>query len=481
MRVVALLVLGLGLAACDGGQSPPNPPAPPQVHLSAAKLNVVGTSFTVKIRVTGCEIVQALELEQGKIPFKNVTYRGDNTEVVVVPGDIARFYGAAGIAANLSLTARAYCNDARENRSSPLAIKFFPVQSSIEPSMGRSIMMPDSFVAEGGVGTTPVTFLGCANIGGALGLARVNTSGDLAGDCPCTQAPCGCNMALPFGCNYFASISDKVAGNYRWLYQPGAGAFAFDVNMNITGGITHDAFKMFVVGPDGDALVWDSSGILANNALKKVRHNSGVIGDVSFGAHMAWQTAVQGIQNGPPVHDNTTGLFLIPMWKLPGDGRGIQNIVFVNYMTGQVTGEKELVRQKFEFLDLMYPPQVGMSPDARTVYISVPILDQPTKSKVIACGTQGMQSGCQQRWSSPVLDDVILYIIPFAAGSKIAAISQNKVWFLEESNMATAGSVLNPSGVPTLTSGQLLVNAIQTGRSSDFYLLNAPPQPDQNT
>ncbi len=477
---VAWSLLGIGLVACSGNQRPPDPPAPPQVHITAPSLNVVGTSFTVKVTVTGCEVVQQIQIEQRKDPFKPAVYKGANTEVRIVPGDIARFYGAAGIAADLSLTARAFCDDGRDNRSTPIALKFFPVVSSIEPTMGRNIMLPDSFVAEGGVGNTPVTFVGCANVGGMLGLVRMNTSGDLAGDCPCTAAPCGCNVSLPFGCNYFATISEKVAGSLRWLYQPGAGAFAFDSNMNITGGITHDSFKMFVAGPDGDAMLWDGDTVAQNNSLKKIRRDQG-IGSVTGGPHIAWQAPLPGIVNGTPIFDPTTGIFLVPSWRLPGGNLGVQTIQFVNYTTGNISGERQLVTQKFEFLQLMEPPNVGFSPDARTIYISVPIMDSPTQSSVIACGTQGSGVGCTPRWRSPPLDGIVRFIIPFASGSKVAALSENKVWFLEESSMPTAGSVLNPSGVPSAASGTLLVNGVQTGLSSDFYLLTAPPSPNVNT
>jgi len=478
----ALAVLGVGVIACSGTPRPPDPPQPPRVHITATQLNVVGTSFNVKVNVTGCDIVRALELEHGKERIKNVTYRGADSEYTIVPGDLARFYGATGIAADLNLTARAFCDDGRENRSTPLALKFFPVQSAVPPTMGRNIMMPDSFIAEGGVGPTPVTFVGCAAIDGTLGLVRMNLNGDLAGDCPCTamSTACACNVALPFGCNYFAAISEKVAGSYRWLYQPGAGAFAFDTRMNVTGGITHDTFGMFAIGPDGDAIVWDSMTVVSMNSLKRIRRDQGV-GGVMGGPHIAWQAALRGIENGTPIFDPTTGLFLIPSWVLPGNNLGTQTIQFVNYADGTITGQKELVTQKFDFLDLMYPPNVGFSPDARTIYISVPVLNQPSQSSVMACGTQGAQVGCQMRWKSPVLDGIVRFIIPFASGSKIAAISENKIWFLEESSQPTAGSVLNPSGVPTTTAGQLFVNGVQTGLSSDFYLLNAPPPPNQNT
>jgi hypothetical protein len=93
----------------------------------------------------------------------------------------------------------------------------------------------------------------------------------------------------------------------------------------------------------------------------------------------------------------------------------------------------------------------------------------------MACGTQGSGSSCVPRWRSPTLDGLVRFLIPFAAGTKIAAISENMIWFLEESSMPTAGQVLNPSGVPTAAAGTQLISGAQAGLGSDFYLFTGTP------
>jgi hypothetical protein len=148
----------------------------------------------------------------------------------------------------------------------------------------------------------------------------------------------------------------------------------------------------------------------------------------------------------------------------------------VNYASGgSPTGELSLVTQRFEMFDVMNPPQVAFSPDTRTIYIAVPVQGDTTSSAVIACGTQGGGGGCTQRWRSPNLPGIVRYILPFGNGTKIAAIGSQQIWFLEESSMPTAGSLLNPSGMGTSVSGQLVVSGAQGGLGSDFYLLAGTP------
>lgn len=460
MRQISWCLLA-GLVACSGEQTPPPPPPPPAVFLVAPESNVVGLSFKVRVNVTGCEKVEQLQLEQNGKVFKTANFRGQNTEIEVVPGDIATFYGALGIAADLTLRARAICGDGRENRSSPVGIKFFPVASVVPPPDMQSIILPDSFVAEGGVAGAPVNFIGCANTTAGLSLVRLNQAGEIN----------GINQTLPFGCDYYATITEKLAGGLRWLYQPGQGAFAFDQMMNVTGGILGDTFGMFAAGPDGDALIWDSQAGTAP-ALTKVKRNMGT----AMGPNIAWVSNVPGIVNGQPAFDLSTGLALVPSWRVPfASMEGTQTIQYVNYMTGAVTGQLAIVTQRFGMFEPQNPPQVAFSPDGRTIYVAVPVQGNDLQSAVIACGTQGGGAGCTPRWRSPNLEGLVRYLIPFAGGTKVAAISDNKVWFLDESSTTGAGQLLGPGGVPTPLSGQLQVSGAQAGLGSDFYLLGGAP------
>jgi hypothetical protein len=461
-RLLTLSAAALGLWSCTGPQEPPPVSTPPSVFLVAPQSNVVGRSFKVRVNVTGCEKVEQLQLEQSGEIFKTATFRGANTEIEVMPGDLARFYGTVGIAADLTLRARAICNDGRENRSQAVGIKFFPVANVVEPTGAQAIIMPDSFVAEGGVNATPVTFIGCANTSLGLSLVRLDLAGQVV----------GINQSPLFPCDYYATITAKVSGGLRWLYQADKGAFAFDQNLDITGGLLGDAFGMFWAAPDGDALIWESS-FGSNNSFKKLRRDR----NPATGQNIAWATFVPGLVNGEPAIDPSTGLVMVPSWRVPLTAMelGNQTIQYVDYQTGQVTGQRVLVSQRFELFEAAKPPFVAFSPDGRTIYIPVPVQGAANQSAVIACGTQGGGSGCTPRWRTVNFDGLVRYIIPFANGSKVAAIADDRVWFIDESSVASTGMVLNPGGLPTAVSGQLSVSGVQTGSKGDFYLLAGTP------
>src|SRR5581483_8026351 len=121
-------------------------------------------------------------------------------------------------------------------------------------------------------------------------------------------------------------------------------------------------------------------------------------------------------------------------------------------------------------------PMVAFSPNAETVYVPFQATT-PTggtgTSQVLACPTAGSGTGgCQQRWKSPTLDGVVRYVIPYNQGTRIAAISDTKIWFLNDAD----GTVANPGGEPASSSGQLTIVGVQPGAGTDFYVLAAGPQ-----
>jgi hypothetical protein len=73
------------------------------------------------------------------------------------------------------------CDDARENKSTALGIQFFPVESVTEPMPGNSTALPDSFIAEGGAGGIPTTFIGCVGTANGNALARFDSMGTVIG------------------------------------------------------------------------------------------------------------------------------------------------------------------------------------------------------------------------------------------------------------------------------------------------------------
>jgi hypothetical protein len=475
---LSLLLAGaaIGACGCDGGGQPCtgdscNTPNPPQVFIVAQSENVVGRSFTVQVNVSGCTRVTQLDIQQGTATIKTVPYRGANTMVEVLPGEINRFFGSLGIAADLTIRAHAVCDDNREGASPPVGIRFFPVESVLSPTAAQGIVMPDTFVAEGGVANTPVSFIGCANVNGSLGLVRVNQSGDVT----------AVNPSPPFGCDYLASITDKVAATgQRWLFEADKGGFAFTSHagfpddLTITGGVLGDSLEVFAVGPEGDAIAWDSMQAAGEPALSRIRASAQISGPGTGNPNTVWLSDTPGIVNGTPVVDPSTGNLLVPSWRVGvGSTSGDQTIQCVNYASGGLPiGELRVITQTFAALDPMNPPGAGFSPDGRTIYVVSPVQGAPSQSMVFACGTQcGGGNGCAQRWRSSPLSDVVMYVIPFAGGTRIAAISTNKVWFLDNNS----GAVLNPSGNPTGVSGQLTVSGAQVGLGTDFYLLAGAP------
>jgi hypothetical protein len=448
------------LSACSGGSgNPPPPPNPPKVFLTSATNNVVGTSFDLTVNVTGCDAVDELDIQQSGTTLKSFPYKGNNTKVTLTGGDVQPLYGQLGIAADMTLKAKAVCHDGRTNTSTALGLQFFPVKS-VYQAPNQPITLPDSFVAEGGVGAQPVTFIGCADTGMGLQLVRVDTLGNVMAVAP----------NQPFACDYNASISPKLNGGIRWLFQPTQGAFAFDENLNVTGGITGNSFTVFGTGPDGNAVIWDNMQT-TDPPLYKVLYNNGV--DVPGGQSTFWVSMVHGVVNGTPLVDPSSGTLYVPAWSgAVGSNTGTITVQFVNYnmVGGVITGEHDLLTQSYGAFDAPVVPNVAFSPNAQTIYIPYST-SSGTQSGVMACPTTGTGTGCTPRWKSPLVDGVILYVVPYANGSRIAAISATSIWFLDNND----GSILNPFGVPTVAGGSLTIAAIQPGNGPDFYILNTAP------
>ena len=88
----------------------------------------------------------------------------------------------------------------------------------VNPTGPGQEAVPDAFIAEGGITGDP-TFIGCVGTGPTTtALVRTDTS----------AAVIGTNVMLPFNCTYNSEISDKSASGFRWLFERGTGAFAFD-------------------------------------------------------------------------------------------------------------------------------------------------------------------------------------------------------------------------------------------------------------
>src|SRR5438067_837762 len=105
----ALIAAAL-FASCSEMQPPPPPPDPPHVFVVAPESNVVGDRIVLNVNVTGCAAISQLQVLQGKTVIKTTTTNKASTQIEVIAGDVAAFYNSLGIAADLTLSAKAICD-----------------------------------------------------------------------------------------------------------------------------------------------------------------------------------------------------------------------------------------------------------------------------------------------------------------------------------------------------------------------------------
>lgn len=451
-------VLLLAAAACDTTPITPPPPNPPQVFLIAAESVVAAPSLTLTANVSGCKEVAQLQLYQDGGFLKTVPYTGSNTQVTLVPGDLTSYYPELGIAIGLILTAKVVCDDGRSNTSTPVSLRYFPVASVVEPGTGPAL--PDAFVVEGGIGNTPATFVGCIGTSTGYALARVDLGGTVI----------AANTALPFACSYASQISERnKSTGHRWLLEPGVGAFAFDQNLNITS-IAQGKYSVLGVAPDGDALIWNNKALWTEYSLFRVKPNGGV-----FPANVVWQQQVGGMLNATPVVD-TQGTVYLGIWN--GSLANYQGIVQVQRLRwdngAALSAPLDLAAMEYGDLNSPEIPNGAFNASGTVFYFPFQTGGPGStraQSRVIACATNSANcAGGTQRWLSPVLDGVVLFALPFSAGTQIAAVMADQTYFLNESN----GQVSSAFGAPVKAVTNALTHSIQPGLGTDFYILNGP-------
>jgi hypothetical protein len=456
----ALLPLSLLALSCGGGTTKPPQKDPPQATLSVPKPNVAGPKITVNVGATGCDAIQSLDIYDREDKLKSVAYSGPGTVPVDLLANEVKY--TRGIAVQMSLKARVTCTDGRTNDSQPQPATFFPAAEVIDPPPTGGQVVTDNFVTEG---TLPlIYFIGCGNdVGGIPKIYKVeknNTS---------SQAPLTVNM--PFICTQSTVITPKhPATGKRWLWTPNAGALAFDANLNITARI-NAPIDLLTVGPDGDAVVYDAGSGGSIVGVARVSHVNGTA---------KWSYTPRGfVINAPAVR---TSDMLVATVTANGAPSGRANIMVsrVDYTNGLELSA--LVIQEIASsnpIPTEAPPSV-FSPDGNLMFMAFTGLGNVTQ--VFACVTNG--SGCTgttQRWQNPpLLTAPIVALVPYAAGSRVAAIASQKVWFLD----ASTGAVTNKGGVDGALSpeGGLVVLQVQAGAPpypQSFFILSGPP-PQQN-
>ncbi len=457
-----LLTTALVCTACSSsGSSTGGMKDPPQVFLTALESTIIAPTLKVRANVSGCVKVRGIEIFNDKKLL--ISYESPSKlpfDIELPPSLFSPLYQTLGIALQLNLKARGVCDDGRESLSTGLGLSFFPVESVTVPTGLNVTALPDAFIAEGGVGSTPTTFIGCVGTASGPALARFDTAANVV----------NLNQSLPFACTYNSVISEKnKATGVRWLIEPGVGVFAFDSQPSSSLNISTSQMGVIPnmgVGPDGDALIWDSKAVAAKN-FYRIPKTGGA------NATPVWATQVQGIMAGTPVV--SLNEVRVIMWRgMLGQFFGTMVVMRFNYATGSFISESALATIEYGELNAPIIPAAAFNASGTLVYFAFQNNGGThTTSQVIACAsdsTTGCITGGASSWISPLLDAVVVAAVPFGNGGLIAAIAGKKTFFLA----AATGKVVNVFDSPIKPSGSLVTMGAQPGNGNDFYLLNGP-------
>lgn len=461
--------LALLLVACETPPTTtPPPPTPPQVFLTVTESNVLGTSVKGKVNVSGCKNVTQVQLLEGGAFLADANYTKSPTDFELPASAFAALYGRRGLAASLTLSAKVVCDDGRTNTSQPVGVKFFPIHSRF--SRPGNLVMPESFVAEGGLGGGATTFLGCMpTAAGGTAIARMDTRGEVT----------AYNEQLPENCTYDTVISDLVPSvGIRWVLQPGKVIYALDVRtLNIVKQLKGNTRRMGVGKRTGVAVVWVDELGTTQPRIEKLDPVASTAND--------WRAEMPGLMNAEPIVDdgNTAGAVWISSFQYMSTGAvNVGNIVPLKFdlrngalLNGIVGGQPAvLLSQEYAQINVPIIPEGAFNADGSLYYVGLLSQDQfgIMHTTVMACATAtgNCAVGSGRRWTSRTFDGVVHVIVPFAGGNSIAAIGPYQVWFLD----AQSGTPQNLGEQPLRPSGSLAVLGVQPGLGTDFYVLTGP-------
>lgn len=300
MHVVALLVC----AGCDVQVQPDGGTSikpPPQVFLTVDEGNVIGDRIRGKVNVSGCKAVAQVQLLKSEKFLADLNYTTSPTDFELPAGLFATLWPSRGFAASLTFTAKVLCDDARTNTSQAVGVSFFPVASHLATNVQ---LLPDSFIVEGGLGGTPVTFLGCNVTPTGSTLVRANTSGEIIA--ATDTAP---------DCSYATEISDRAkATGTRWVLEPGRAAYTIDPSLKVIEQLLGKFDRIGVDPLNGTALLWDST--VGSERVLEVR-------EPTAGTSRDWSRTIIGIVNATPVFDSASRVVWVATWQyLPGPATG---------------------------------------------------------------------------------------------------------------------------------------------------------------
>ncbi|HEX8823671.1 MAG TPA: hypothetical protein VF794_27360 [Archangium sp.] len=440
------LLLPLLSVACDP-PPPPSTPDLPQVRVLLDEPSTVGTSLKFSISTSGCDQVQRLDLFDDTTPLKQVPFAGNPTPVELAMNEVPY---TRGIAANLALSARVTCADGRTNISQAQLATFFPVAESISPLTATDQVVTDFFVAEGSGST--VSFIGCVRETTGQGLYKVTKN----------PADTGKRMDMPIPCKETTVITERRPSGtgWRWVWTPNEGLFAIDPQFK-PGPVFRLKVDRLAVTPEGDALVYDKGEGAEPINIKRVtpageikwvlNMGSFIIGDMVFAG--SGPTVV--IPLGNEFEDNTFG--------------GKISVGTLNYDTAQWTSIT-LIHAPTNYIEWDYAPPVALNTFGTQLYI---VTQNGASADVRACAVSGTGDGrcdppTNQKWLRNLQGQMVA-LVPYANGSRLAAIAAHQTWFLD----AATGQVVNKEAKSISPTGALVPRQVLLGPGSEFYLFTS--------
>lgn len=471
-RSTGVLLLILMAAACDPpAPPPPPPPPPPQVFLTVTESNVIGDAVKGKVNVSGCKNVAQVQILQQDAFLADVNFTGMATDFTLSPGLFSALYSRLGIAASLTLKAKVVCDDGRTNNSQPVGVRFFPISRRYADSSGQQLV-PDRFVAEGGLGGSANTFLGCIVTNTGTTIARVDTAGQVLQSI----------QQMPFPCSLDTKISElsPVTGT-RWVLERGAGAFVMrNSSLQILKELRETKAARIGVGRNGQAVVWiDESGL---SRVIKLDPTTDTSNDWTYPTSFITPVRLYGIMNSDPVIDDGAGSSVwITDWRFDvGSKRGTIIPFKLDLRNGTLlNGVAALNGQPAAIIDQQYPLDPTSMPimpegvfNADGSFFTVPAIALDALSTtILSCSTGlGLCEGAARRWSSTQFPGILRAVVPFSQGNVHAIIGPYSVYFVS----AQLGNVLNLAEQPLKPGGSQVVVGVQPGLGTDFYVMTGP-------
>ncbi|RKH78711.1 hypothetical protein D7Y21_35245 [Corallococcus sp. AB045] len=443
---LALLTLCASVFAACGGEKPAPIPDPPTVTLTVPQPNTAAPSLTVRVIVSGCDSVSRVDIYDRDTFLKTVPYTSGSMDFELAQNEIKY---TRGLAVSLSLNARATCADGRTNSSQPQPATFLPVTKVIKDPDPNGQVVTDFFTAEGS--GTNVAFIGCGITTTGTGtLYRVDSAGVVRN-----------SLEMQIPCSAATVVTElNPTSNKRWVWTPGFGAIAVDSNF-VVSGKTAPSYKLknLSVMSNGDALVSDGP------TVSRLQHTA-------TGGTFQWTYQQPWAPVGPA--KQVAEQVLIPIVRVPQVSTGLLVELVVVTVDATKTGSIPAVSERtiLQFTGAVeHPPLTAFNTDGSVIYISFPFNNN--QARVQACLTS--QDGCEgsaHKWDSQFFPVEIQGVFPYAAGSRLAIVGLQRVWFLDSEN----GLVANKGGTSVDASGQLLILQVQMGRatSSEFYILAGP-------